>query len=247
MLKYEFKVSLPVAPRADQTALSEHNEPPPENQQAFSSIEDQFQQPQRQSGDASVLVWLLLPLLIILAVVVLLFRINPDSVSVQDSPALGKPAPQLDLVRLSDELTLEPIRTVDSGKVTLLHCWGTWCGPCRIEYPELSAMTRELQSDSRFVFRSVSCEMGPGETFEGLWGKTQEFLRSNGISDEVYADPTGVTRRSLAQRMERESLFYPTSILIDGEGKIAGVWEGYAPEGVSEIKARASELIEICE
>ena len=43
------------------------------------------------------------------------------------------------------EVTLEPI-TVDqlravmqnkSDKLRLINVWATWCGPCRIEYPDL--------------------------------------------------------------------------------------------------------------
>ncbi len=189
--------------------------------------------------------WLLVPLILALVAAVIL-RVGNISPSIQDSPAIGKPAPQLDLVRLSEDWTLGPVRSVQSGKVTLLHCWGTWCGPCRMEYPELSAMSRVLSSDPRFVFMSVSCEMGAGETFEGLRQKTRDYLRSEGISDEVFADPTGITRQSLAERMERRSLFYPTSVLIDGEGRIAAVWEGYSPDSVSEMRTLASQLIASC-
>ena len=186
-------------------------------------------------------------LILALATLAILQPDGADSVPVQDSPALGKPAPQLDLVQLSEDLPGKRIRSVELGKVTLLHCWGTWCGPCRMEYPELSAMTRELEIDRRFVFVSVSCEMGPGETFEDLLTKTRDYFHSEGIVGEAFADPTGVTRRSLVERMERGSLYYPTSMLIDGEGKIAGVWEGYAPQSVGEIKTRASQLMARCD
>ncbi len=196
--------------------------------------------------------WFVVPLMMALLIIALatLAILQPDgadSVTVQDSPALGKPAPQLNLVQLSDDLSGKQIQSVELGKVTLLHFWGTWCGPCRIEYPELSAMTRELETDRRFELVSVSCEMGPGETFEDLWTKTRDYFRSEGIEGEAFADPTGVTRRSLVERMERRSLYYPTSVLIDGEGKIAGVWEGYAPQNVGEIRTRADRLMARCD
>ncbi len=188
--------------------------------------------------------WLLIPLVLVLLMFVIFRQIDLESPPpVQDSPAIGKPAPQIDLVQLSDDPSLQPIREIGPGKVTLLHFWGTWCGPCRMEYPELSATMNELETDGRFVFLPVSCEMRPSETFEGLWSKTRDYFESEGINSKAFADALGVTRRSLVERLERNSLFYPTSVLIDGQGKIAGVWEGYAPEGVSQIKSRASELI----
>lgn len=163
----------------------------------------------------------------------------------QDSPSIGKPAPQFELVILSADLSL-PSYQWQPGRVTLLHFWGTWCGPCKLEYPELSEMAGHLSVDEqRFDFVPVTCEYG-GETFEGLWSKTHDYLQSNRIDSAAYADPRGVTRRSAAERLQRDSLFYPTSMLIDHQGKIAGVWEGYTPDAVDQIKTLTDRLIADC-
>ena len=160
--------------------------------------------------------------------------------------AIGKPAPQFDLVLLSDDLTLEPLQHVPDGQVTLVHFWGTWCGPCKLEYPHLSEMANRFDNNDHFRFVSVTCESGPDETFEGLWARTKAFFRTSEIESIAFADPRGVTRRSVAERLERRSLFYPTSILIDPGGKIAAVWEGYTPDAVNQIETVTDQLIASC-
>ena len=188
--------------------------------------------------------WWLIPLALILVVLVIAGRRNA-LVPGGDSPSIGKPAPQIDLVSLSADLQL-PAYQWQPGRVTLLHFWGTWCGPCMMEYPQLSEMAGQFRLDERFDFVPVTCEYGSGETFEGLWNKTHEYLQSNRIDSAAYADPRGVTRRSAAERLQRDSLFYPTSMLIDHQGEIAGVWEGYTPDAVDQIKVVTDRLIAKC-
>ena len=155
--------------------------------------------------------------------------------------AVGKPGPELDLVELADGLSLTPIARPD-GQVVLLHFWGTWCPPCQKEYPQLVELASKFEREKTFRFVPVSCE-GQPDTFEGLWDKTSQYFVSQGLTSPAYADPRGVTRRSVAERLAQPSLYFPTSILIDARGKIAGVWEGYTPETVSQIEGAVRTLL----
>src|SRR4051794_35680522 len=39
----------------------------------------------------------------------------------------------------------DPIKLADySGKVLLVNLWATWCGPCRVETPELVKLNKEF-------------------------------------------------------------------------------------------------------
>ena len=111
-----------------------------------------------------------------------------------------------------------------------------------MEYPHLAEATESLANNPGFQFVPVSCEGSSRETFEGLWEKTNDYFQSENIHSVAFADPRGVTRQSLAQRLEQSNLYFPTSVLIGPDGKIAGVWEGYSESGVAEI-AKMSEAL----
>ena len=181
---------------------------------------------------------------IVLALVAFVIRMLVVESTGQDSVAIGKPAPQIDLVKLALNDKPDTLQSLPQNKVVLIHLWGTWCGPCRREYPELNKMVEAFRDRSDFIFLSISCESGPNETFYGLLKKTDAYFESINTNSDAYADAQGVTRQSVVERIERGSLFYPTSILVAKDGTIEGVWEGYAPASVDEIHTMISRSIE---
>lgn len=170
-------------------------------------------------------------------------------------PATGRPAPSLQLVRLipspqsglrTDEDGIQsaankPIEL--AGHVTLLHFWGTWCPPCRLEFPELWKMTRGFVDQPKFRWLNVSCGGASEEDLETLREETLAFYRKNGIGEpETFADPTGMSRLSLSQQLD-VSMAYPTTLLIGADGRIAGVWIGYSPQGISQMHRLTQDLL----
>ncbi len=186
--------------------------------------------------------WLGVIGLIVAALIIGRLRQNPNDDGM-GSPAVGKPAPQIDLVRLDSGAALPPDEISTGGKVQWLHFWGTWCGPCRTEYPHLAEVAGQLSENPKFQFLPVSCESGSGETIGGLAQKTSDYFASESIQSPALADPRGVTRQSATERMEQPNLYFPTSILIGPDGKIVGVWEGYTPSAVDQIAKVASDLL----
>lgn len=186
--------------------------------------------------------WLLLGMAIIAMPIALL--IPTGSNEGPNSPASGKPAPRLDLIQLTGYQGWDRLEQIPSKKVVLIHFWGTWCGPCKLEYPELSQMVDRFQGDPEFQFLSVSCEYGSGETFAGLQQKTVDYLGANAAQEVAYCDPQSITRRSVAERLGRESMFYPTSVLVGHDGRIVAVWEGYVPGAVEEIEAHIQRQLQ---
>jgi cytochrome c biogenesis protein CcmG/thiol:disulfide interchange protein DsbE len=210
------------------------------------TVSEQRIHPGTESSTQISMWWLAVPLIFMVSAMVvamIAFRPNQDASTGQDSPAIGKTAPRLDLVQLSDEPKFGQLQKVAGAKVTLLHFWGTWCGPCRMEYPHLSKLANRLQSSPQFLFVPVSCEGVQGETFDGLWQKTDDYFISEGIESLAFADPRGITRRSAADRLERSRMFYPTSILVGVDGEIVGVWEGYAPDSVDQMGSFIEDLL----
>jgi peroxiredoxin len=59
------------------------------------------------------------------------------------------------------------------GKYVLLDFWGTWCGPCVGELPNLKAVYKKFGTDKRFVMISLSLDDSRDEL--------RSFIRKNGM------------------------------------------------------------------
>ncbi len=204
------------------------------------------------SRSGSVSGKVLIALAVIVAIVVLLRQDGvPDSAS---HPAIGRPAPEFSLVRL---LPAEPSETggdaagnvttlmglPPEGTVTLLHFWGTWCPPCKLEYPELVEMVREFEAEPQFRFVTVSSGGGAVEDYDSLRSQTARYYETIAAGDlETFADIDAMTQQATAEALG-ESMAYPTTVLIDDQRRIAGVWRGYTPAGVEQMRQRVKELL----
>ncbi len=187
------------------------------------------------------LFWLVSCLIIgLLLVALLVLPRRPDT-----GPAVGKPAPRISVTSLGESTPPLEDATAQASQVTLLHFWGTWCGPCRMEYPELVAMVQSLEAAyPSFQFVSVSCEPPVGNnTLETLREATYGFYDKIGVDVPTYCDPRGYSRASAAEVLERPAMYYPTTILIGPDGKVAAVWEGYSRRGVEQMRTAIEAIL----
>jgi thiol-disulfide isomerase/thioredoxin len=186
--------------------------------------------------------WLLV--LVLLIGIILVSRIPTRQATLgQPSPATGQPLLKMDLLPLTESRKLLPIDQVPVGKVVLLHFWGTWCTPCKMEYPAVAAMADRWQNTERFRFLPVSSAEQFEESFELLRQNTQDFFTAADIQSFSYYDPFGLTRQAIAKLLERDKMYYPTTILLGTDGVIAGVWEGYNEAGVEQMEEAIEYLL----
>ena len=173
-----------------------------------------------------------------------------EAASDSSHPAVGKRIDRWDLVSLpirpsaSEALVAGSVTISEAPPLpTILHFWGTWCGPCRAEYPELAAMVQRLQSQP-FMWLSVSSPAGGETTFEELTADTVAFFDRHGIDHSAFCDPRGQTIQSCLRALDQPNLYFPTTFMLDGSGTIAGVWEGYDPAGVGQMETLLKRLID---
>jgi cytochrome c biogenesis protein CcmG, thiol:disulfide interchange protein DsbE len=117
------------------------------------------------------------------------------------APVVGAPAPAFDLETPEGER----VRLADlRGKVVILNFWATWCGPCRLEMPDLEA--RAVADPDRLATVGIN--------FDETAAQVQAFRDEVGVTFPLVLDPGGKVQR--AYRV----LGYPTTFFVDEEGII---------------------------
>lgn len=123
----------------------------------------------------------------------------------------GQPAPDFALrslgaanLRLSEYL----------GQVVMLNFWATWCGPCRQEMPLLDELYNKYRR-AGFVLLSINVD-DAGE-------RATEMVETLKVTYPVLLDE----RKAVSRAYEVANM--PVTVLIDREGVVRFVSEGYRP------------------
>ena len=104
------------------------------------------------------------------------------------------------------------------GQTVFLNFWATWCGPCKMEMPDIQALYEEWDENAGdLVVLGVA---GPGIGREGSAEDIAAFLEENGYTYPVVMDDTGMLFYQYGISA------YPTTFMIDPEGNVFGYVQG---------------------
>jgi peroxiredoxin/outer membrane lipoprotein-sorting protein len=156
------------------------------------------------------------------------FRPPPGSTEVssfrgEETPDLtGRPAEDFTL----NDLAGKPVRLSSlRGKVVLLDFWATWCGPCRLEMPNIEKLHRQFKNRGLVV-------LGVNQGEEPA--PVRSFLKKNGYDFRVLLDG----QQQVAERYQVSGI--PTLFIIDQAGTIRTHFVGVRDEStLREALARA--------
>lgn len=124
-------------------------------------------------------------------------------------PEAGQAAPNFTLADLEgNEVSLAAFR----GRPVIINFWATWCGPCRIEMPELQRAYEERQEEGLAIL-AVNMEESPDMVRRFFY----DDLR---LTFTPLLDQDG----EVANRYAIFNL--PTTYFVDPEGTIAAVHRG---------------------
>lgn len=169
---------------------------------------------------------------------------GPDEQMGGDHPGVGRP---LRVVKF--EPFIDADRTITTsdlkGHVTLINYWGPWCPPCRIEMPHMVEIEQKYRACGEFQFVSVACGTWVYENLDEMRSETAKYRDQAKLGFPIYFDPDFTSRNGLESDIGREprSTVYPTTVLVNQQGAIAGMWEGFTRDVPEHIAASIERLI----
>lgn len=141
---------------------------------------------------------------------------------------VGQPAPQISLPLLaaetSDVLSLDSLR----GKVVYLDFWASWCGPCRLSFPQLESLRQELGPRGFEVLAVNVDEFAPDAL---------RFLEDLSVSYPLVRDGSGETPALYG------ILGMPTGFLIDRAGTVRLIHQGYRKSDGAALREEIIALL----
>ncbi len=110
------------------------------------------------------------------------------------------------------------------GKVTLVNFWATWCGPCRIEIPDLVALQKKYGDHLRII--GISDDEGPPE-------EVRKFATAHHINYPIVMSTPELKRAFAGVRA------LPTTFVLNREGRLVQRHVGLLQAEVTEHEIRS--------
>lgn len=135
----------------------------------------------------------------------------------------GKIAPKLQIKKWKNG---EPVKLDDlRGKIVILEFWGHWCGPCIQEMPELMKLHDSFSGKDVVI---IAVHDNSVTSVEELDSKLREIRKKHWDGRDIpfliaidSGDDSGATHSAYGIKS------WPTTLVIDKEGKVYGKYSPY--------------------
>lgn len=155
----------------------------------------------------------------------------------------GTAAPAPLVVPLSDELRNTALKTLDgrslklsdfADKVVVLNIWATWCGPCRLEMPELVRVSNDYK-DRGVIVLGLATSYNEHDDQQHV----KDYIKAQNVPYQIIWDD-GTLAGPLVEAVQGRSVI-PQSFVISRDGKIVKHFQGF---NVSQTPALMRQAIE---
>jgi thiol-disulfide isomerase/thioredoxin len=160
-----------------------------------------------------------------------------------NQPAAGTAPALTASVALPQGLRETSVQTIDgeslkltdyADKVIVLNIWATWCGPCRLEMPELVKISNEYKTRGLVVF-------GIATTYneQNDQQRVKNFVKAQNVPYKIIWDD-GTLAAPLVQAVQGRSVI-PQSFVISREGRIVKYFSGFNVYQTPQLMRQAIE------
>lgn len=159
--------------------------------------------------------------------------------NVPDNAVVPPPGP----VALSEDIRETKVKTLDGGslkladyknKVVVVNIWATWCGPCRLEMPDLVKLSHEYKSRGLVVL-GVATTYNESNDAE----RVKNFIKTQKVDYKILWDD-GALAGPLVQSVNGRGVI-PQSFVISRDGKIVKHFQGFSPMSTPALMRQAVE------
>jgi thiol-disulfide isomerase/thioredoxin len=137
------------------------------------------------------------------------------------APVTAQPLPASVLNTELKDLDGKSFKLSDySGKVVIINLWATWCGPCRVEIPELIKLSDEYKSRGVELIGLTNEDPVEDAALVRDFVKKQEITYRVGWGNESF---------SLGLMQGNVKNVIPQSFVITGDGRVVAHMTGFNP------------------
>ena len=141
----------------------------------------------------------------------------------EELPKINFQAPSFSLSALDGKnYSLEDTK----GKPVMINFWASWCGPCKLEAPELSSLYK--QYEGKFTLYAINLT-----NTESSLNDVKGFAENFGYSFPILLDEKG----EIAEKYLIKPI--PTTYFVNSDGIIVDQILGYGGKGALTTKLKA--------
>lgn len=121
-----------------------------------------------------------------------------------------------------------------ANKVLVVNIWATWCGPCRMEMPELVKISNEYKSRGLVVLGLATTYNEHNDPVH-----VKDYVRSQNVTYKIVWD-NGSLAAPLVQLVNARQVI-PQSFVISRDGHIVRHFQGFSPVSTPQLMREAIE------